>query len=222
MCRENDTYTIKDITIKVRTFKTEAELLQKFFEYVLELNTLFLIGFNSSLFDDPYVVNRGVNLIGNDIYDSISEFGEVSKFGARTYSWPDYLLLDILKLYKPVDAGGSGFGKSLPNYKLDTVAEYELGIKKLDLEDMNWEYENNLVRFLTYNLFDTLLTFKLDEKLRFLELQWSLCKFNDAPMSAAINGRSIMYRYRNNLIYTKLGQAVRCKPFGREIMYPLE
>ncbi len=186
------------------------------------MDTLFLIGFNSSLFDDPYVVNRGVNLIGQDIYDSISEFGEISKFGARTYSWPDYLLVDILKLYKPSDQGGAGFGKSLPNYRLNTVAEYELGITKLDLDDMNYEYKNNLVRFLTYNLFDTLLTFKLDDKLRFLELQWTLAKLNDAPLSSAINGRSIMYKYRNNLIYTKRDQIVRAKPFGREILYPLE
>ncbi len=181
-----------------------------------------MIGFNSSLFDNPYVVNRGINLIGQEIYDSISEFGEVSKFGARTYSWPDYLLLDILKLYKPVDSGGSGFGKSLPNYRLNTVAKYELGVTKLDLEDMNYEYKNNLVRFLTYNLFDTLLTFKLDDKLRFLELNWTLAKMNDAPMSSSINGRSLMYRYRNDLIYTKRNQLVRCKQFSREIFYPLE
>ncbi len=221
-CEGNETYTIENIHIEVRTFKKESDLLKAFFKYVLELNTLFLIGFNSSLFDDPYCVNRGINLIGNDIYDSISEFGEVSKFGTRTYSWPDYILLDILKLYKPVDAGGSGFGKSLPNFKLDTVAEYELGITKLDLEDMTWEYKNNLVRFLTYNLLDTLLTFKLDEKLRFLELQWTLCKLNDAPISSAINGRSIMYKIRNNLIYTRRNQIIRSKLFNREIMYPLE
>ena len=222
ICEENETYSIKDIHIKVRTFEKEINLLKAFFEYIRELNTLFLIGFNSSLFDDPYVVNRGVNLIGEDIYNDISEFGEVSKFGSKVYSWPDYILLDILKLYKPVDSGGSGFGKSLPNFKLDTVAEYELGIKKLDLEDMTWEYKNNIVRFLTYNLLDTLLTFKIDEKLRFLELQWTLCKLNDAPISSAINGRSIMYKIRNNLIYTRRNQIIRSKLFNREIMYPLE
>ncbi len=222
MCEENETYAVEGITIKVETFTEEIELLKRFFRYVLELNTLFLIGFNSSTFDDPYVVNRGINLIGHDIYDSITEFGEVSKFGTRTYDWPDYLKVDILKLYKPIDSGGSGFGKSLPNYRLNTVAQKELEITKLDLEDMNYEYENNIVRFLTYNLFDTLLTFKLDEKLRFLELQWSLAKYNNSPMSAAINGRSGMYKFRNNLIYTKRDQLVRVKGFNREILYPLE
>ncbi len=221
LCEENTTYAVPDITIKVEVFDSEAELLKRFFRYVLNLDTLFLIGFNSSLFDDPYVVNRGLNLVGQSIYDDISEFGEVSKFGSRTYDWPDYLKVDILKLYKPNDQGGAGFGKSLPNYKLNTVSNVELGITKLDLDDMNQVYEHDLVRFLTYNLFDTLLTFKLDEKLRFLELQWSLAKYNNAPLSSAIT-RSVMYKYRNNLIYTKRNQLVRVKAFNREIFYPLE
>jgi len=222
LCEENAAYKIEGINIKVETFTSEIDLLKRFFVYVREINSLFLIGFNSSLFDDPYVVNRGLNFIGHDIYSYISEFGEVSKFGARTYDWPDYIKVDILSLYKPVDQGGSGLGQSLPNYKLNTVASEELGVTKLDLEDMNYEYENNIVRFLTYNLFDTLLTFKLDEKLQFLELNWMLAKYNSAPMSAAINGRSIMYKYRNNLIYTKRNQLIRSKIFGREIFYPLE
>jgi len=222
LIQENKTYGIKDIQIYVRTFNQEVNLLKEFFLYLRQINSLFLIGFNSSLFDDPYVVNRGLGLIGEDIYKYISEFGEVSKFGNRTYDWPDYIKVDLLNLYKPVDQGGSGFGQSLPNYKLNTVSEVELGITKLDLEDMNYEYQNNIVRFLTYNLLDTLLTFKLDEKLQFLELNWMLAKYNDSPMSAAINGRSIMYKYRNNLIYTKRNQIIRTKLFGREIFYPLE
>jgi DNA polymerase elongation subunit (family B) len=222
LCEENATYKVDGIVIKVETFTSEIEMLKRFFTYVRQVNSLFLIGFNSSLFDDPYVVNRGLNFIGHDIYSYISEFGEVSKFGARTYDWPDYIKVDILNLYKPVDQGGSGLGKSLPNYKLNTVANYELKVTKLDLEDMNKEYQNNIVRFLTYNLFDTLLTFKLDEKLQFLELNWMLSKYNNSPMSAAINGRSIMYKYRNNLIYTKRNQLIRSKIFGREIFYPME
>ena len=87
---------------------------------------------------------------------------------------------------------------------------------------MNQAYENDLPRFLAYNLLDTLLVYKLDEKLQFLELQWMLAKYNNAPISSAIRGRSIMYRYRNNLIYTKRNQLVRSKIFGREVFYPIE
>ncbi len=222
LVKTNKTYEVPDMKIKVRTFLHEEDLLKEFFLYLRSLDSLFLIGFNSSLFDDPYVVNRGLNLVGPNIYEYISEFGEVKKFGERSYEWPDIIKVDLLQLYKPVDAGGSGLGKSLPNFRLNTVAEVELGLNKLDLEDMNKEYENNLPRFLVYNLLDTLLVYKLDQKLQFLELQWMLAKYNNAPMGSAIRGRSIMYRYRNNLIYTKENKIVRVKPFGREVFYPIE
>jgi len=222
LVEKNPAYKIDNLEIEVRVFQTEENLLKEFFVYLREVYSLFLIGFNSNLFDDPYVVNRGLNLINNRIYDYISEFGEVQKYGELTYEWSDYTKVDLLALYKPVDQGGNGLGQSLPNYKLDTVAEVELGIKKLDLDNMNDAYMNDLPRFLAYNLLDTLLTFKLDEKLQFLELQWMLAKYNDSPISGAIRGRSLMYRYRNDLIYTKRNQIVRSKMFGREIFYPLE
>jgi DNA polymerase elongation subunit (family B) len=221
LVQENKTYLIEDLSIKVKTYTSETDLLKDFFLYLRELNTLFLIGFNSSLFDDPYVVQRGINLYGEPIFNFISEFGEVQKYGSRSFEWPDYTKVDLLTLYRPVDQGGMGLGKSLPNYKLDTVAEVELGINKLDLEDLNKEYINNTSRFITYNLLDTLLTYKLDKKLQFLELNWMLAKYNDAPMSSAIIGRSVMYQYRNDLIYTKRNQAIRSKTFGREIFYPV-
>jgi len=222
LIKSNPIYNIDNLSIEVRVFKTEEDLLKDFFLYLREVYSLFLIGFNSSLFDDPYIVNRGLNLIGEDIYDYMSEFAEVQKFGDLSYEWPDYTKVDLLSLYRPVDQGGSGLGKSLPNYKLDTVADVELKIKKLDLDDMNEAYRTDLPRFLTYNLLDTLITFKLDEKLQFLELQWMLAKYNDSPISGAIRGRSLMYRYRNDLIYTKRNQLVRSKMFGREIFYPFE
>jgi DNA polymerase elongation subunit (family B) len=222
LVKENPTYKVEGIKIEVRSFNSEEELLKNFFIFLREVYSLFLIGFNSSLFDDPYIVNRGLNLVGEDIYRYMSEFGEVQKFGEVSYEWPDYTKVDLLSMYKPVDQGGNGLGQSLPNYKLDTVAEVELGIKKLDLDDMNRVYKEDLSRFLAYNLFDTLLTYKLDEKLQFLELNWMLAKYNDAPISSAIRGRSIMYRYRNDLIYTNKNQIVRSKTFGREIFYPLD
>jgi DNA polymerase elongation subunit (family B) len=222
LIEENDTYRIDDLSLEIRVFNSEEELLKDFFIALREVYSLFLIGFNSSLFDDPYVVNRGLNLIGENIYNYMSEFGEVHKFGELTYEWPDYTKVDLLSLYKPVDQGGSGLGQSLPNYKLDTVAEVELGINKLDLDNMNRVYKEDLPRFLAYNLLDTLLTFKLDEKLQFLELNWMLAKYNNAPIGSAIRGRSIMYKYRNDLIYTEKNQIVRSKTFGREIFYPLD
>lgn len=218
--KSNETYNVLGMTIKLFAFKTEEELLIKQFELLKNLNTLMLTGFNSSLFDDPYCINRGIKLMGeNKFFGIVSDF-HVNKYGARTYEWPDYQLVDLLELYKPVDAGGSGFGKSLPSYKLDAIAHKELGINKLELEDNFLKtFEHNIVHFLTYNLLDTILTFKLDEKLKFLELIFSLAKYNDSTMGAAINGRSIMYTYRNDLIYTRLKKVIRNKKFSSEIFF---
>jgi len=221
LIKENPVYEVPGMELEVKTFLSDKELLEAFFLETRNNNPLFLIGFNSSIFDDPYVVNRGYRLSGDKIYRYISEFNEVRKYSDSGYDWPDYILIDLLKLYKPVDQGGNGLGSSLPNYKLGTVAMKELGITKLDLEDMNYEYINNIIRFLTYNLLDTILTFKIDEKLEFMEQVWMLTKYNNSPMSAAVSGRSRMYSYRNNLIYTKQNKITRVKKFNREIFYPL-
>jgi DNA polymerase elongation subunit (family B) len=216
----NVTYKIDDLNIEVKVFNQEKDMLINFFKELNSLNSLFLIGFNSSLFDDPYIINRLKNLVGDSYKKYISLFGEVEQFGDRTFEWPDIINTDLLVMYKPVDSGGQGLGKSLPSYKLDTVADVELGIKKLDLDDLNQNYKYNLANFLTYNLLDTLLTFKLDQKLQFLELQWMLCKYNMAPMSSS-RGRSLMYRYRNNLIYSKKNKLIRYRIFNREIFFPI-
>jgi hypothetical protein len=152
----------------------------------------------------------------------VSDF-QVTKYSARLYEWPDYLNVDLLKVYQPVDSGGMGFGKSLPDYKMNTVAKKELGISKLELEgNFLYEYTHNLVNYLTYNMLDTLLVYKLDDKLKFIEQIFSLAKHNKATMGASINGRSIMYLYRNDLIYTEQDTLIRNKKYSKEIFYEIE
>lgn len=222
LCQSNNSYQVIDINIELITFNSEKELFIKYHEYMKELGTLMLIGFNSLIFDDPYMMNRGIKLFGNEnYYDIVSEF-QVTKYSPLIYEWPDYILVDLLKLYQPVDAGGMGFGKSLPSYKLDSIAKAELDISKLELEE-NFciTYKNDPIRYFTYNLLDTLLVYKIDERLKFLEQIFSLAKYNNSTMGAAINGRSIMYNYRNDLIYSKQDKLIRNKKYSKEVFYPI-
>jgi len=218
---ENATYDIPDMRLEVLIVDNEKELISKFFSLVQEQNTLALIGFNSNTFDDPYMFNRTSHLFGEErMKDMVSEFGIVDKYGESSFELPDYLLVDLLKLYKPVGQGGGGLGKSLPDYKLNTVGEKELGITKLDLPGgFRHNYLNDIIGYLTYNIFDTLITFKLDEKLLFMELMFDLSKYNNATMGATINGRSILYTYRNNLMYNSQNKVVRTKKFSGEVLY---
>lgn len=218
---ENETYNIKGITLDIRILPDEKTLLKQFFEIVKSQNTLALIGFNSNTFDDPYIFNRASNLFGKEEMQWLaSEFGIVDKYGNSSFELPDYLLVDLLKLYKPVGSGGGGLGKSLPDFKLNTVADKELGITKLDLPGgFRWNYLHNIIGYVTYNIFDTLLTYKLDEKLMFMELMFDLSKYNNATMGATINGRSILYLYRNDLMYCSQNKLIRSKKFSKEVLF---
>jgi DNA polymerase elongation subunit (family B) len=221
-CENNEAYYIPGITIKTIPFKDEVELLTTFFKDRIEEQSLFLVGFNNELFDDPYLVNRLNNLIGKEkAAGIISEFAQVQKRG-NTFDWPDYIKVDLLSLYKPVDQMGGGLGKSLPNYKLNTICEEELKINKLDLPGgFNDNYLNNIVGYLTYNLFDAILVYLLDEKLKFMELQWSLNNYNNSIMSATTNGRSLMYTFRNNLHHVKENNLLRFKKLNKEVYYDI-
>jgi len=221
LIKDNPTYNIENIKIKVSLFNNEKELLKNYFEKINSLGTLFLIGFNSSRFDDPYTINRLIQLYGESkAFSIISDFS-IKKYGQMIYELGDRIHVDILKLYMPVDSGGSGMGKSLPNYKLNTIAEVELKINKLDLEgDFNEIYKNNPIRFATYNMLDTILTVKLDQKLQFIEQLYSLAKYNKASVRATIMGRSFIFNYRNTGHYlVDENLLIRNNKFNKEIYY---
>ncbi|MFA7127605.1 MAG: 3'-5' exonuclease [Sphaerochaeta sp.] len=220
-CQENEIYKIDGLQIEVLICDNEQEMLKTFFSKLRELNTLFLIGFNSRNFDDPYIFNRTGKIFGEEEMKTIvSDFGKVDRYGDYNFELPDYKLADLLLMYKPVGEGGNGLGKSLPNYKLNTVAKKELDVTKLDLDGgFRHNYLHNIVGYLTYNIFDVLLTYKLDEKLMFMELNFDLSKYNNSTMGATLGGRSILYMYRNDLMYAKNNQIIRSKKFSREVLY---
>lgn len=223
VCKGNNAYIVEDIDIEVLSFSSEEELLVYLFKNFIENNHHILMGFNSANFDDPYIIKRLKKCRPLDWESLISEFGQVQSFGETSFEIPDYNLVDLLVLYKPVDAGGNGFGRSLPDFRLDTIAKRELGIKKLDLdEDFVYSYENNIINYLTYNLLDTLITFKLDEKLKFLEQIFSLASINSAPLGATIRGRSMMFSARNNKHYMDKGNILRHGKFGAEVFFKVD
>jgi len=219
-CQKNSTYLIEDLKIEVEIFNSEIELIKRFFLLVKELETLFLIGFNSALFDDPYTVNRAFKLLGESAEYYITDF-TLKRYGDFGIEQADYMRADVLKLYKPVDQGGMGMGSSLPSYKLDFIAEAELGINKLELEgNFNEVYKNNPGRFAAYNLLDVILTYKLDEKLQFLEQIYSLAKYNNASVRGTLMGRSFIFNYRNTYhYYVDENLLIRNNKFNKEIYY---
>lgn len=132
-------------------------------------------GWNSSFFDIPYIIRRTEALFVDDeevvkgfclwgqkpIEKKIETYGKVNYEYSLVGKWSgDYLLL-----YK----------KHTPNehesYKLDNIAFEELGERKVAYDgSLDNLYRENYKLFIEYNRQDTMLVYKLDKKLNYINI----------------------------------------------------
>lgn len=162
----------------LKIYKTEKELLQDFIKKFKEHDPDFLSGWNSISFDLTYIFNRIKN-IGIQ-QSSISKFNEF-------YVNPQYsicrlagtIVLDQLVLYK-------NFNQSKrENYKLGNIAQIELGETKVELDiPINEVYYKELDKFVKYNIQDTLLLEKLENKLKHINLLNEIRKICNTSFSS--------------------------------------
>lgn len=133
-----------------------------------------ITGWNILMFDIPYLYNRIKNILSEQDANRLSPWGlvrekEVEFKGKinQTYDILGIANLDYYQLYRKFTFGNQ------ESYKLDYIASVELGEKKIDyseygsLQDL---YKNNYQKYLEYNIKDTVLVDKLEEKLGFIQL----------------------------------------------------
>ena len=155
--------------------KNEHELLDKFIK-VWNHPTWkpdVVTGWNIEFFDIPYTVNRIKNILGDEFAKKLSPWGileekEVEFKGKKnqTYSPVGIAVLDYYQLYRKFSFGNQ------ESYKLDYIAQVELGEKKIDYSEYGSLlelYKNNYQKFIEYNIYDCVLVDRLDEKLKFIE-----------------------------------------------------
>ena len=88
-----------------------------------------------------------------------------SDFGTGKYKIVGVSTLDYLQLYKKFTFSQRS------SYRLDAIGEFEVGEKKVEYEGtLNDLYENDLEKFVQYNIQDVKLVKKLDDKLDFIEI----------------------------------------------------
>ena len=115
----------------------------------------------------------------------MSPIGQVqwSDFSKR-YKIAGVSVLDYLALYKTFTFSQQS------SYRLDYIGEVEVGETKVAYEGtLNDLYENELEKFIEYNLQDVKLIKKLDDKLDFIEIARGLahlghCTYEDVFMSS--------------------------------------
>jgi DNA polymerase elongation subunit (family B) len=152
-------------------YETEAEMLDMFLNLIEDADVMS--GWNSEGFDMPYTVNRVIKALSKDdtrrlcLWNQFPKKREYEKYGkaAVTYDLIGRVHVDSLELYRKYTY------EERHSFRLDAIAEYELGEHKTAYEGtLDQLYNNDFKKFIEYNRQDTMLLEKLDRKLKFIDL----------------------------------------------------
>ena len=173
-------------------FKTEGEMLDAFLDLIQDAD--ILTGWNSEGYDIPYTVNRVTKVLSKDdtrrfcLFDQFPKRREYEKFGRQsvTYDFIGRVHLDSLELYRKYTY------EERHTYRLDAIAEYELGERKTQYEGtLDQLYNNDFKTFIEYNRQDTSLLDRLDKKLKFLDLANTLAHENTVLLQTTMGAVAV-------------------------------
>ena len=190
------------LDIDYRGFHTEEQLLESFLVWWEENCPDVITGWNSNLFDMPYLITRTVRMLGEDQHKRFSPFGLVNKRPIRfanremtAFEITGVAQLDYLDLYKKFTY------VTRESYKLDFIAQTELGHKKLEsgFETFKEFYDGDWNRFVEYNIIDTVLVDELEDKMQLIQLALTMaydakCNFGDVFSPVRV-WDSLIYNY---------------------------
>jgi len=208
---------------------TEEEMLDMFLSLIEDAD--IVSGWNSGGYDIPYTVNRVIKLMGSDhsrrfcLWNAKPKKREYERYGkiSATYDLIGRVHLDYLDLYRKFTY------HELHTYRLDYVGEIELGENKIQYEGtLDQLYNNDFEKFIAYNRQDTMLLYKMDAKLQYIDLVNVLAHANTVTFlttmgavamtdQAIINeahGRGVMVMDR------KRGDGIETQAAGAYVAYP--
>ena len=214
------TDNVKGLDIDYIACKDEYTLLSKFLEWWEQNCPDIITGWNSALFDIPYLLARTERILGEGEHKRYSPFELVNKRKVRfaagremtAFEITGVAQLDYLDLYKKFTY------VTRESYKLDFIAETELGKNKLEsgFDTFKEFYEKDWNRFVEYNIIDTVIVDELEDKMKLVELAMTMaydakCNYNDV-FSAVRTWDSLLYNHlweKNIVIHQKSGKKDR-------------
>ena len=183
---------------------SEHDLLSHFINYWMQDVPDVVTGWNIQLFDIPYICKRLNRVLGEKLMKRFSTWGLVTEgevqIKGRTHTVFDVgglTQLDYLDLYKKFTY------KAQESYRLDYIAEVELGQKKLDHSEFDTFkdfYTKGWQKFIEYNIVDVELVDRLEDKMKLIELALTMA------YDAKVNYADVFYQVRmwDNIIYNDL------------------
>jgi DNA polymerase elongation subunit (family B) len=173
-------------------FDNEADMLNTFLDLIQESDVLS--GWNSEGFDIPYTVNRVTKVLSKEdtrrfcLWNCFPKKREYEKFGktATTYDFIGRVHIDSLELYRKYTY------EERHTYRLDAIAEYELGESKTQYEGtLDQLYNNDFKTFIEYNINDCMLLEKLDRKLKFIDLANTIAHENTVLVATTMGAVAV-------------------------------
>lgn len=159
---------------------SEVDLLKRFLDHWTLNYPDIVTGWNIKFFDFPYLVNRINKILGEKDVARLSPWGRVSDRTVTimgraniAYEMLGIATLDYIEMYRKFAPGGV----SQESYKLNNIANVEIGEKKISYEEydnLHTLYRENYQKFIEYNIHDVRLVEKLDDKLKLIELALTL------------------------------------------------
>ena len=182
----------------------EYTMLVKFLDWWEHNYPDIITGWNVQLYDIPYICGRINRVLGEKAMKKFSPWGlvkqqEVYIMGRKNIAFEVGGLsqLDYMDLYKKFTY------KAQESYRLDHIANVELGQKKLDHSEFDTFkdfYTGNWQKFVEYNIIDVELVDRLESKMKLIELAVTMA------YEAKVNYNDVFYQVRmwDNIIYNYL------------------
>lgn len=173
--------------VAYQQYRDEAQMLRRFLEDWSHNTPDVITGWNISLFDVPYLVNRIRRVLGDDEVKKLSPWKAVKPREIHmndkvmvTYEFVGINQLDYLDLYKKFTYNAQ------ESYKLDHICRVELGVGKLEnpYDTFKEFYTKDWDLFVEYNAVDVERVSQLEDKMKLIELALTMafdakCNFVD-------------------------------------------
>jgi DNA polymerase I len=166
------------------SYTEEREMLQGLVTYFRDRDPDIVSGWNFLGFDLPYITGR-MNVLGL-APESLSRLPEkVERSALRGRA-----LFDLLDAYKKM------LGVQKESYRLDAIAEEELGERKVryqgTLSQLWKEHPENLVE---YNFKDVELCVGIDQKNKIIDFYREIARYVGCPLDRTLNSSSVIDIY---------------------------
>ena len=197
-------YTPTQDNVTYHYFEDEIAMINSFLYHWSQNPPEVVTGWNCRLYDIPYLCGRIDRVMGQKKMKLLSPWGIISQESItimgrefNTFDIAGVTTLDYLELYKKFTYTNQ------ESYRLDYIAQVELGQKKLDHSEFDTFkefYTGNWKKFVDYNIIDVELVDRMEDKMKLIELALTMA------YDAKVNFVDVMYQVRmwDTIIYNYL------------------